>query len=244
MKRFGIIVFVFGILFSWTALAGEIVDIKIETQDVTEQELTRVRNEATNAVETITRVLGTKKPKKIKIKITESGICRTSNGWILLPIKHTRNKTAAIYHEVTHILAKHEDNRFFSEGMAIYFQEKYGEDCGFPNFSCEELDAVLKRHSNNFVSIKKLSRDNQVFREVGTEKRKIAYIEAGSFFSFLVKNYGEIKLKDLHKSSSLNYKKVYGQKIDKLEEEWKNFRISRNSTRKNSNNLYRDPGVG
>ena len=70
------------------------------------------------------------------------------------------------------------------------------------------------------MSIAKLKSDNIIFGQVETERRRIAYIEAGSFFNFLVVKYGEQKLADLHNSRTLNYKKVYGKEIKELEVEW------------------------
>jgi hypothetical protein len=71
------------------------------------------------------------------------------------------------------------------------------------------------------MSFAKLKSNNMIFGQVGTERRRIAYIEAGSFINFLIKKYGEKKLADLHNSKSLNYKEVYGKEIEKLEIEWK-----------------------
>jgi hypothetical protein len=51
----------------------------------------------------------------------------------------------------------------------------------------------------------------------------MAYLEAGSFFNFLVLRYGEQKLAELHNSSFLNYEKVYGEGIDELATEWRSY---------------------
>ncbi|MGB6010229.1 MAG: hypothetical protein WBI57_03045, partial [Desulfobacterales bacterium] len=142
---------------------------------------------------------------------------------VSLPIRFVTSKRAAIVHEVTHIIAKHENNRFFSEGLAVYFQERFGEDHGFPNFSGLPLDDLMRNHKDQFIPITELMNDNEVFRQVGTKRREIAYIEAGSFINFLVVKYGEQKLADLHNSWTLNYKKIYGKNIKELEAEWKNF---------------------
>ena len=81
----------------------------------------------------------------------------------------------------------------------------------------------MKNHENELMHIAKLKNDNDIFRQVGTEQRRIAYIEAGPFFNFLVVKYGEKKLSDLHNSESLNYKTVYGKNIKELEVEWKSY---------------------
>jgi len=72
-----------------------------------------------------------------------------------------------------------------------------------------------------------LSSSNDIFRQVGTEERKIAYIEAGSFFGFLIQTYGEQKVRALHNSLSLDYEKVYGKNLGELEKEWRKHLFSR-----------------
>ena len=64
-------------------------------------------------------------------------------------------------------------------------------------------------------------KNNEIFGQIETEQRKLAYLTAGSFISFLVEKYGEQKLADLHNSRTLNYKRVYGKEIYELEAEWK-----------------------
>jgi len=191
---------------------------------VNEYDINRVRKEAQKAVNIISSTLEVKRKRKINIKIVDSGICRvTPEGVVLLPIKHVQRKKAAIIHEITHLMAKHKHNRFFCEGLAIYFQEKYGEDNGFPNFAGVPLDDLVRDYQGLLMPIYMLSKNNDIFRQVGTEKRKIAYIEAGSFTNFLVEVYGESKLKALHNSWNLNYKKIYGKDLKGLENEWKEF---------------------
>jgi hypothetical protein len=65
--------------------------------------------------------------------------------------------------------------------------------------------------------------DNKIFEQVGSERRRIAYIQAGSFIGFLVEKYGEQKLADLHNSKTLDFSKVYGKQLIDLEKEWKKF---------------------
>ncbi|MFC1844860.1 peptidase MA family metallohydrolase [Thermodesulfobacteriota bacterium] len=151
----------------------------------------------------------------------DKGICYANDGIVSLSISHLKDKSAPIIHEVTHILANHKYNSFYSEGLAVYFQERFGESHGFPNFSLS-LDALVKNYEDQLLRISQLHNDNEIFEMIGTEQRKIAYIEAGSFINFLVEKYGEKKLADLNNSSSLNYKKIYGKEMNALEAEWKN----------------------
>jgi hypothetical protein len=194
---------------------------------VSQADIERVKNEAEKALHNICPILGLQNNKSVKIIIVKGGICNAYGGVISLPIWHVRNKKAAIVHEVTHIIASHGDNRFFSEGLAIYFQERIGEDHGFPNFSGVPLNDLVEVYKEKLFPIYKLSNDNGIFRGVGTEERKIAYIQAGSFFSLLIEKYGEQRLRALHDSQDLNYENVYGKNLIELEEEWRNDLLRR-----------------
>ena len=61
--------------------------------------------------------------------------------------------------------------------------------------------------------------DNEIFRQAGAKRRRIAYIEGGSFINFLVETCGEQKLADLRNSWNLNDTKTYGKEIKELEVE-------------------------
>jgi len=199
--------------------------ITISTQlnaDVSQSDIESIKKEVGKALHYIPPILGIEYKKIIKVKIVNDGICDAKGDLVLLPILHLRDKSAVIIHEVTHIIAKHENNSFFSEGLAVYFQERFGGFDGFPNYSVP-LDDLVRNHKEQLLQITKLKNDNSIFEQFETEQRRIAYIEAGSFINFLVERYGEQKLAELHNSKSLNYKVVYGIEIQKLEVEWKNY---------------------
>jgi len=229
LKKLFLPVALISLLFSANAIMSAIFDnndildsqitVSTKLKDVSQSDLEEVKREVWKALKSIPPILGIAYKKIIKINIVDYGICNTKGGIVFLPISHVRDKSADIIHEVTHIIAKHENNSFFSEGLAVYFQERFGEYHGFPNFSVP-LDDLVRNHEDQLMYITKLNNDNEIFRQVGTERRKIAYIEAGSFFNFLVVKYGEQKLADLHNSRTLNYKKVYGKEIKELEVEW------------------------
>lgn len=200
-----------------------LVIVESSIANVSQSDIERVKKEGEKTLNSVCPILGIEKHKRIKIQIVKGGICNAYGGVVSLPIRFVTSKQAAIVHEVTHIIAKHENNRFFSEGLAVYFQERFGEDHGFPNFSGVPLDDLVRSHKDQLMPITKLMNDNEIFRQVGTERRRIAYIEAGSFINFLVVKYGEPKLADLHNSWTLNYKKIYGKNVKELEVEWKKF---------------------
>ena len=57
-------------------------------------------------------------------------------------------------------------------------------------------------------------------------KRKLPYIEAGSFITFLYEVHGGQKLQGLYNTRTLNYEKIYGKKFTELEAEWLKYVLS------------------
>ena len=194
--------------------------VSTELNNISSADIEGIKKEVRVALNSIPQILGIKYWENTEINIVDKGICYADGGIVSLSISHIRDNSAPIIHEVVHILTKHKHNSFFSEGLAVYFQERFGGSKGFPNFSVS-LDELVRIHEGQLLHLSQLKNNNEIFEQVGTELRRIAYFEAGSFFSFLVEKYGEKKLAELHNSMTLNYKKVYGKKINELEAEWK-----------------------
>jgi hypothetical protein len=198
------------------------ITVSTELKNISSADIEGIKKEVQVALNSIPQILGIKYWENIKIEIVDKGTCYADGGIVSLSISHIRDNSAPIIHEVVHILTKHKHNSFFSEGLAVYFQERFGGSSGFPNFSVP-LDELVRNHENQLLHLSQLKNDNRIFDQVGTELRRIAYLEAGSFFNYLVEKYGEQKLADLHNSESLNYKKVYGKNIQELENDWKSY---------------------
>ncbi len=113
---------------------------------ISQSEIDVVKKEVRKALKLIPPKLGINYKKSIEIKIVdEGGICNAIGGIVSLLITHIRDKRAPIIHEVTHVLTKHEYNSFFSEGLATYFQERFGGNPVFPNFS-KPLDDLMRKN--------------------------------------------------------------------------------------------------
>jgi hypothetical protein len=201
--------------------------IATKLTDVAKSDTKRVRKEAEKALNIIPPTLGFKYNDKIKIEIVDDGICRTGpdDHIVYLPIWHIKNKRAAIIHEVSHaIVRRHENNSFFSEGLAEFFQGKFGEDIAGAAYDKEplhlSLDDLVRKHRENLIPLSNLRDNNDVYMQMGSEKRKLAYIEAGSFIKFLYEVHGGQKLQDLYDSWTLNYAKIYGKDLKELEDDW------------------------
>ena len=198
------------------------ITVSTALQGISEADIEKVQQEARSAFAYIPEILGISVDKTANIRIVASEICYATGRTVSLSLDHVKDSSAPIIHEVTHIMANHGHNSFFSEGLAVYFQDRFGRNGTFPNFSIP-LDELLKLHRNQLTSLQDLINDNNIFAQVGTEQRRIAYIQAGSFIRFLVEKYGEQKLADLHNSKTLDFGKVYGKKLVDLENEWQNF---------------------
>lgn len=198
--------------------------ITISTQlgDVSEADIDEVKKEADKALRFIPEILKIADKRIQEIRIVDSGICYESGGVIFLPDSHIRDKRAAIIHEITHALANHGDNSFFTEGLAVYFQDRFGGGNSFPNYSIP-LDDLVRHYKRQLIPIVELMQNNAVFSQLESEERLIAYIEAGSFIRFLVNTYGEERLAELHNSSFLDFKTVYGSDLEELAAQWRSY---------------------
>ena len=137
---------------------GEIdsqIKISTELKNVSQAEIDGIKKEVLVALISIPQILGIEYKKNTKIKIIDSDICYASGDIVSLAISHIRDNSAPIIHEVTHILTKHEHNSFFTEGLAVYFQERFGGNNSFPNFSAS-LDELVRNQEDQLLQITQL----------------------------------------------------------------------------------------
>ena len=214
-------------LASAKSLQDSQIVISTDLEEVSDSDIERVRREAEKGLKAIPPVLGFEYSQKIEIKIVDDGICRTTPDThiIILPIWHIRNNRAVIIHEVSHaIVRRHENNSFFSEGLAEFFQAKFGEDIAGAAYYEEplhlSLDDLVIKYRDRLLPLSYLRTNNEVYVPIGQEKRKLAYFEAGSFIKFLYEVHGGHKLQELYATETLSYDTVYGKSFQDLEAEW------------------------
>jgi predicted metalloprotease with PDZ domain len=140
-------------------------------------------------------------------------------------------RDAGVVREIAHVMSGHKDNRFFWEGIALYFQETYGKAYYAFNPTGEPLDDVIRRQGNRLIPIYELAKDwGKTKKFTKTEEFMLAHMEAGSFTNYLVETQGEAKLRELHDSPSLNYKEIYGKDLKELGAEWNKFVLEKRSS--------------
>ena len=189
--------------------------VSTKLKDVSQSDIERVKKEAEIALNSIPPILGVEYKKDIKIKIVDKkGTGRETDGIVLLTLRHVKNKRAPIIHKVSQLIVKKPsrppryggvDDRFFRVGLAVFFQDKFGEDKEFFNYKepSLSLNDLVIMHRDNLFSLYYLNHKtkifgykykikafgNKTFWKAESKNRKIAYIEAGSFISFLYEKY-------------------------------------------------------
>ena len=116
------------------------------------------------------------------------GVSQVVGGRLILLylIKQGRRPIA---HELTHVLMGNGANRFLTEGLAIYAQDRLG-DFDFPDFWAPAKVALIGEiRLGSFIDPFALEPQSLPFYP-GQPTRRTAYLEAGSFTEFLVDRYG------------------------------------------------------
>ena len=126
-----------------------------------------------------------------------------------------------IVHEVTHVLAasayRKDRNRFYDDGLAVYLQQKFGPAGNYPARG-PDLHLATATLARSHGSLIPLAEADQARRESG-DRRRLGYLQLGSFTQFLVENYGiDAYLRIYRGDSPVD---VTGLKPDVLEERWR-----------------------
>jgi len=141
-----------------------------------------------------------------------------NRGFMEMPLRHLRDHTWPLLHEMVHIYAPH-DNRFLAEGLAVYLHTRLAANRAFPNFD-EELHRAAARNLAKAPSLQALDavRTPRPLSTVMDEQT--AYILAGSYVGFLIERHGLDLFRKLYGTG--NYAAVYGKAFDLMEGEWRN----------------------
>lgn len=228
MKRFVLAPLFLGALLASCAVQPK---ISVETAGTTlsARQILRVTNETGKAVRDIRGYLGLKKPvPQIAIVfVPDAPSGYSPAGKFSVVEDFARAQWAPVYFDTTLFLdanealpVKHE--RFFTVGLAMMFQELYGQDKEFPFFDLD-LAASMKEYASEFLPLSAAMTDSAVFDAMNTRERAVACTEAGSFLIFIHKRYGEAKVRALYRSDGPDWKGVLGKDAGQLDEEWRAY---------------------
>ncbi len=198
-------------------------------------DVTRVSNEVCDAVRDIRNYLGMdKKIPDIEISFVQDGPSGcTIDGKFSVVEDFARLKWSPVYYDTMMFLDIYGENyrrdgrtrlgsRFFSEGLAMMFQQLFGEDKQFPFYDLD-FDASMKEYAKEFFPFADILTNAAVFDDFNTRERAVAYTEACSFLLYLNYKYGPQKIGEIYWSDGPDFEGVLGKTMDELEKEWKAY---------------------
>lgn len=127
-----------------------------------------------------------------------------------------------IVHEITHVLAesayRQDRNRFYDDGLAVYLQQKFGPRSNYPSFGPDlhVATAALAAESGALLPLNECDQARRVTDD--SVKRRLAYLQLGSFTQFLIENYGVGAYFALYGGTSSET--TTGHSLDDLELRW------------------------
>lgn len=205
------------------AISSDRLTIKDKTKMATQNDLLHIRNEVNIAIDSVGPFFDWDPNQSFTIIIEKKGICMAyaKKREIHIPLKHIQNYNAAIVHEMAHIMTqRHFGKNFFREGLAVYFQERYGNDCAYPNMKCLDIDSTLAVRNSEIIPFDSLIINPQFYYYSKGAHREMALMQAGSFTDYLVASFGLNKLNLLYQSDTLDYEPIYKKNLSELELDW------------------------
>ena len=199
-------------------------DVQILSHELTAQEAEEFCHAALNERKKVEAFWGNTWNQPIRIHVASSYLIsralipayQGNRGFMEMPLARVRDKRGALLHEIVHIYAPNR-NRFLAEGLAVYLQDKMGDNPAFPNFG-KDLHALARQ---SFAEVSSLKMLNDVRKRPlsSVMAQPTAYILAGSFVGFLIQEYGLPRFKSLYETGT--YDEVYRKSLSTLEKEWR-----------------------
>lgn len=217
------------------------IDITAVNVELSENLISETKKKGQQGVLDVAKYFDFDRIDDYSIHVRENGIGYSSGNITMLNKWMLESNHAPIAHELTHILCNSNlsmsaGSKFFTEGIAVLMQEKYGDKAVAPfvddstkEFTRVSVEDSIELIKDNYMPLQQLIDDDGVFYEDSNKnltpekkiKRKNAYIQAGTFFIFLDKVYGREKIKKLYYSSTkLDFKGAFGKDLGELEKEY------------------------
>ena len=133
------------------------------------------------------------------------------------------NGDFGIVHEVTHVLAasayREDRNRFYDDGLAVYLQQKFGPLNNYPVRGPDIHIAVVELVAS-YGELLPLADADQARRESG-DRRRLGYLQLGSFTQYLVENYGVDAYMRIYNGA--DFQGVTGLTMEDAERRWRDL---------------------
>ena len=147
---------------------------------------------------------------------------------IVIPAPRVRDGRAVTAHEITHLLNQGWANGLLKEGLAVWAQDRVGEQAGWPNegrlihqvarAAITEADPLVRGPSD---ANKVLSTRNPGMAKL----RRAAYAVAGSWVTWLIETQfaGDVMRFQAELYRTGNYQAVLGRPFKPLRREWRAY---------------------
>lgn len=165
----------------------------------------------------------------VTVRVRPTGVARhLPPADIVIPAGLIRAGRAITAHEITHLVTQGWANGLLKEGLAVYAQDRIGEQPGWPNDGRSIHAVALATITRTEPLVRGPADAAQVLatRNPGkAELRRAAYSVAGSWVTWLidVKFGGDVArfMATLYRSG--DYKKALGQPFKPLRAEWRDY---------------------
>ena len=112
---------------------------------------------------------------QVTVNVRDSGVARHfPPASIRIPSHLVRNGTAITAYEIVHLLAQGWASQVFNEGLAVYLQERIGEQSGWPNYR-RTVDAAARHwRQRKDIGVRTLAMAETAMRggrKAGAERR-------------------------------------------------------------------------
>lgn len=213
-------------------LAEETVDVENRDATLTDQQVRAIRAQVMREYEKL-RTLLRSDVGPVTLIIRKKGVGRHfPPNQIVIPSAQVRNGRAVSAHELTHLLAQGWANGLLKEGLAVYGQDRIGEQPAWPNFGQDIHQAAWAEIVVPNADVRGPGDANRVLSTPNPGKtalRLAAYRVAGSWVKWLIEEQmnGDISrfMQVLYRSGS--YRKALGKSFQELRPLWKTFVTSR-----------------
>jgi len=165
----------------------------------------------------------------VTIRLRPKGVARhLPPADIVIPAKQVRRAVVITAHEITHLLTQGWANGLLKEGLAVYAQDRVGEQSGWPNYGRLNHAVALEAITKSTPLVRGPYDANGVLstRNPGkTALRRASYAVAGSWVTWLidVKFGGDVGrfMEKLYRSG--NYQNALGEPFKPLRRQWRQY---------------------
>jgi len=216
------------LLMTASAAAADSIRIVDDSHHLTAVQRGRLHGQACREYEKL-KILFKADVGPVTIRVRSGGVGRhMPPAAVHIPIRLIDRSTAITAHELTHLLTQGWASQLLKEGLAVYAQDRMGEQRGWPHYRRTVHGAARHWTGRPGAQVRGPGEANRVLSKPHpgeTRLRQTAYAVAGSWVKWLIeaKLGGDVErfMADLYRTNA--YKAATGQRFAMLATEWRQF---------------------